>query len=77
MWIKLHSFFKPDEEMNVQVENICTVYRDDRDDMRDATVIQFAGSSGNYINVKETPKEVMGKIALVNNANRSWWDDGK
>lgn len=76
MWIKLHSYFYPDEEMNVQVENICTVYRDDRDDMRDATVIQFAGESENYISVTESPEEVMRKIEdrLV---NKRRWDDGK
>lgn len=77
MWIKLHSYSYPDEEMNVQVEQICTVYKDQREDMRDVTVIQCAGSF-NYIHVKESPEEVMGKIALVNNrVNRSWWDDGK
>ena len=61
MWIKLHSYFYPDEEMNVQVEMICSVYKDHREDMRDVTVIQFPGG-WSYINVKESPEEVMGKI---------------
>ena len=73
MWIKLHSYFYPDEEMNVQVENICAVYKNHRKEMRDATVIQFIGSE-NYIDVKESPEEVTGKIALV---NKRRWDDGK
>lgn len=62
MCIKLHSYFSPDDEMNVQVENICMVCRDARDNMRDATVIQFAGDSENYISVTESPAEVMRKI---------------
>ena len=73
MWIKLHSYFYPDEEMNVQVENICAVYKNHRKDMRDATLIQFIGSE-NYIDVKDSPEEVTGKIALV---NKRRWDDGK
>lgn len=76
MWIKLHSYFYPDAEMHVQVENICAVCKDHRKAIRDATVIQFIGSA-NYIHVKESPEEVTGKIAWLNTANRSWWDDGK
>ena len=64
MWIKLHSYFYPDEEVNVQVENICAVYKNHRKDMRDATLIQLAGSA-NYINVKESPEEVTEKITMV------------
>ena len=75
MWIKLHSYFYPDEEMNVQVEMICSVYKDHREDMRDVTVIQFPGG-WNYINVKESLEEVMGKIE-DRMGNKRRWDDGK
>ena len=75
MWIKLHSYFYPDEEMNVQVEMICSVYKDHREDMRDVTVIQFPGG-WNYINVKESPEEVMRKIE-DRMGNKRRWDDGK
>lgn len=57
MWIKLH-FYGSEDEVWVQTQNICAVYRDQRSEFEGATVIDFIGSNDFYTLVKETPDEI-------------------
>lgn len=59
--IKLH-FYHSGEEVFVLTRQICAVYRDQRKEYRDITVVHLSGGEENYMHVKETVDEVIEKI---------------
>lgn len=61
MWIKLH-LYQSGDEVAVQIQNICSVFPDQRKHYNGVTCIQFIGSEENYIQVKETVDEIGEKI---------------
>lgn len=65
--IKLH-FYHSGEEVFVRTRWIYAVYRDQRKEYRDITVVHLSGGEENYMHVKETVSEV---VEMIDEAERS------
>lgn len=50
------------DDVYINVDAICAFYRSID---KKSTIVQFIGSPDNYINVKETPKEIMNMIVDI------------